>query len=415
MSDALLKLEGVCKRFRRGAAHDRLGELIAGGLRRLVGRRNARKVDDAFWALDDVSFEASPGEAVGVIGPNGAGKSTALKLIAGIMRPDKGRICVGGRVTALIEVSAGFHGDLTGRENVYMNASVLGMRKAEIDRKLDAIIDFSGVEEFIDTPVKRYSSGMQARLGFSVAAHVDPDVLLVDEVLSVGDVLFRQRCVERMSGLVERGTILLFVSHHLEQMQSFCSRAVVLDQGRVAFDGDTNTAVGHYLAALNGPGASGNGHGGSGPERITGLALRSLDGRDLSVVRSDEPLEVEVTFHLSSPYPRLAVEVDVRRELGSCLANFSSIRDEMTFDAAAGVGQVKLSLPSLPLGGGQYLWQAVLRDADSGKKVADSGYRYSLFIEDGGKPTGILCLPHAWAHGAGRRAARSAVPVGTTE
>jgi len=327
---------------------------------------------DEFWALRDVSFEARPGEAVGMIGPNGAGKSTALKLAAGILRPDSGHVGTRGRVTALIEISAGFHGDLTGRENIYMNASILGMRKAEIERKLDAIIAFSGIEEFIDTPVKRYSSGMQARLGFSVAAHVDPDVLLVDEVLSVGDVLFRQRCVDHMRELVRRGTILLFVTHNLEQMQSFCSRAVVLDHGVVSYDGDSTTAVAHYLSAVKASGGTNGEHlAPGGPERITGLTVRTTDGQPRVVARSVDPLEVEVAFHLSRPYSRLAVEVDVRRDLGSCLANFSSIRDQQTFDAPAGDGSVTLSLPLLPLGGGNYLWKALLRDAESSRKRSE--------------------------------------------
>ncbi len=395
MNRAALQVNGVSKRFRKGTNHDRLGELLASGVRRLLGRRtDGRTAADSFLALDDVSFSVSSGEAVGVIGPNGAGKSTLLKLVAGILRADVGSVVTRGRVTALIEISAGFHGDLTGRENVYMNASILGMRKAEIDRKLDAIIEFSGVGEFIDTPVKRYSSGMQARLGFSVAAHVDADVLLIDEVLSVGDVLFRERCVDRMRELVAQGALVLFVTHHLEQMQSFCSRAVVLHDGRVAFDGDTNTAVAHYLSALRDGGIRGEVD--EYPERVTGLAIRSPSGAELSVVRADAPLEVEVRYHLSKPYRRLAVEVDVRRELGSCLANFSSIRDGVTFDQPEGDCTTVLTLPALPLGGGQYLWQAMLRDADSGRLVASTGYRFSTFVEDDGRPTGILCLPHEW-------------------
>jgi ABC-type multidrug transport system ATPase subunit len=315
-------------------------------------------------------------------------------------------------VTALIEISAGFHGDLTGRENVYMNASILGMRKAEIDRKLDAIVAFSGIEEFIDTPVKRYSSGMQARLGFSVAAHVDPDVLLVDEVLSVGDVLFRQRCVQRMRELVKSGTALLFVTHNLEQMQSFCSRTVVLHHGRVVFDGDTGSAVGHYLSALRSKGPTASDDQADTGERITHLLVRNGDEQEVAVARSSEPVEVEVGFELSRRYARLAVEVDVRRELGSCLANFSSIRDEVTFNAPAGCGAVTLSLPQLPLGGGQYLWKALLRDAESTKVVADTGYCHSTFIEDGGKPTGILCLPHNWRQVDQRKAHDDAQCVG---
>ncbi len=395
MSRGLLKLEGVGKRFHRGAAHDRLGELISDGIRRALGRPSERP-NDAFWALENVSFEVGPGEALGLVGPNGAGKSTALKLIAGILRADRGIIRRRGRVTALIEVSAGFHGDLTGRENVYMNASVLGMRKAEIERKLDAIIEFSGIGEFIDTPVKRYSSGMQARLGFSVAAHVEPDVLLVDEVLSVGDVAFRQKCVNRMRELVNDGAVLLFVTHQLEQMQSFCTRAIVLDRGRVAFDGDTHDAVACYLSALQSASPMGSMALDGEMEFVHPARIRSSKGNDLGVIASDEPLVFEVRFDLSRPYRELAAEVDVRRDVGTCLVNFSSIRDGVTYCVAEGDGRIELSVPSLPLGGGEYLLRTILRDAESGQLVGDSGYCRTVFVEDRGRPTGILCLPHAW-------------------
>ncbi|NOS99181.1 MAG: ATP-binding cassette domain-containing protein [Phycisphaerales bacterium] len=397
MPRGLLQLTGVSKRFRRGAAHDRLGELILSGCRRILGRQRRRPVD-SFWAVDDLSFEARPGEAVGLIGPNGAGKSTALKLIARILRPDRGRVDVRGRLTALIEISAGFHGDLTGRENIYMNASILGMRKAEIERKLDAIIDFSGVEPFIDTPVKRYSAGMQARLGFSVAAHVDPDVLLVDEVLAVGDVLFRQRCIGRMRELVAGGAVLLFVTHNLEQMQSFCSRAVVLDRGRAVFDGLPNSAVAHYFDALRAQLPADTSSNDPSADAVVALVVKSVEGCAASVVSSEDPIEIDVVLRAARVYRRLAIEIDIRRELGSCLANFSSIRDDQTFAVPSGRSCVTLSLPSLPLGGGAYVLSALLRDAESGRVIADSGFRYQLFVEDGGRPTGILCLPHEWCY-----------------
>ncbi len=414
MDDCMLRLEGVSKRFRRGVGHDTLVDLIAAGANRLLGRATERRTDDVFWALDDVSFEAHGGEAVGMIGPNGAGKSTALKLIAGIMRPEQGRIAAQGRVTALIDIGAGFHGDLTGRENIYLNASVLGMRKAEIARKLDAIIAFSSVEEFIDTPVKWYSSGMQARLGFSVAAHVDPDILLVDEVLSVGDVVFRQRCIERMRELVAGGTLLLFVTHHLEQMQVFCSRAVVLDHGRLIYDGGTETAVARYIAAMkHQEGVMRN----SADDRyawITGFCIRNGDGDEVLISGAAERLVMEVYYRLDRPVPRLVVDVDARQELGTLLLSFTSIRDEVTFDAPAGEGCVRLTLPSLPLAGGQYFWRASLRDADAGKVIADTDHRYTSVVEDGGKPTGILCVPHEWSLENGAAFDDAAVPVPAT-
>lgn len=398
MRTGIVKVEGVTKRFRKGVAHDTLGELIASGVRFALGRPQPHKRDEEFCALTDVSFEIQPGEAVGMIGPNGAGKSTLLKLLAGILRCDAGRIDTRGRLTALIELNAGFHGDLTGRENIYMNASILGMRRAEIDAKFDAIIDFSGVEEFIDTPVKRYSSGMQARLGFAVAAHVDPDVLLVDEVLSVGDALFRQRCVQRMRELVDAGTILLFVTHNLEQMQSFCSRAIVLNRGGVAYDGETNAAVTQYIAALKRADVPRADLCCDETACITDLRIRTPFGPDTVVADACKPLEFEVAFHLSRPVGRLAVEVDVRREVGALLANFNSIRDEETFDAAKGDGKCTLSMPAISLAGGRYLVQAVLRDAETGKVIADTGHRYSIAIEDHARATGILMLPHTWSY-----------------
>ncbi len=395
MANGCIELQNVSKSFRKGAAHDTLRDLIGSGFRRLTGR--ARPSDEsAFAALHDVTFDTKPGEAVGLIGANGAGKSTALKLISRIMRPDSGVISTRGRLTALIEIGAGFHGDLTGRENIYMNASVLGMRKPEIDAKLDAIVAFSGVEAFLDTPVKRYSSGMQARLGFSVAAHVDPDVLLVDEVLSVGDVLFRQRCVDHMRRLVDNGTSLLFVTHHLEQMQAFCSRAVVLDHGRLVYDGNTTDAVARYIAALKNDEPSKSFDASKQAARVTGMVFRDGTNSETLTTHAHDALDVDVHFQLQRDTPDLVVEVDVRRDVGSRLANFSSIRDGVTFQAQAGLGHATLRLPALPLLGGQYFFRAILRDPNSGQMIADSDYRYSLFVEDNDKGTGILCLPHSW-------------------
>ena len=206
------------------------------------------KLDDReFWALQDISFQVKRGEAVGIIGHNGAGKSTILKHLSGIMKPTQGTMHVNGKLSALIEVGAGFHPDLTGRENIYLNGIILGMTKEEIKSKFDEIVHFSGLEDFIDTPVKRYSSGMYARLGFSVAAHVDPDILLVDEVLSVGDWAFQRKCVERMNSVIENGSAVIFVSHNLRAVSSLCDRGILLDHGRIIKMGDTSEVIQHYL------------------------------------------------------------------------------------------------------------------------------------------------------------------------
>ena len=201
MGDVAVRFANVSKRFILGQSHDSLYDLIVAGVGRVLGRRRRGGDDSTFLSLSDVSFELERGDAIGIIGPNGAGKSTVLKLLAGILRPDGGTITVNGRLSALIEVGAGFHGDLTGRENIFLNGAIMGMNRREIRTKLDAIVAFAGIERFLDMPVKRYSSGMYARLGFSIASHVDPDVLLVDEVLSVGDAVFRLRCIERMQAL----------------------------------------------------------------------------------------------------------------------------------------------------------------------------------------------------------------------
>src|SRR3954467_5331388 len=229
MSEYSLRLDHVYKRFRRGEKHDSLRDLIPSLVRRAVNPDRERALaPEEFWVLNHISFDLKRGETLGVIGHNGAGKSTMLKHLSGIMEPTRGKIEVNGRLSALIEVGAGFHPDLTGRENVYLNGVILGMSRAEVKRKFDEIVEFAGLEEFIDTPVKRYSSGMFARLGFSVAAHLDPDILLVDEVLSVGDYSFQRKCVERMTQVIENGTTVVFISHNLRAIGNLCARSLLL-------------------------------------------------------------------------------------------------------------------------------------------------------------------------------------------
>jgi len=228
--------------------HDSLRDLIPALFARLRGRaRTSSNASREFWALQNVSFELQRGEAFGIIGANGAGKSTILKLITGIMKPTTGRIDVNGRLSALIEVGAGFHPDLTGRENIYLNGTILGMRRAEIDRKFSAIVEFSGLADFIDTPVKRYSTGMYARLGFSVAAHVDPDILIVDEVLSVGDIVFQNRCLEKMNEIIRSGATVIFVSHNLRAIAELCPRSILLEHGKVTCIGPSQEVLKTYL------------------------------------------------------------------------------------------------------------------------------------------------------------------------
>lgn len=248
MSDTALRMEQVYKKFRKGEVYNSLRDLLPALTGKMFRQQELSASDKReFWALQDISFEVERGEAFGIIGHNGAGKSTALKILSRIMKPTKGRMVARGRLSALIEVAAGFHQDLTGRENIFLNGTILGMSKREIESKLDQIVAFSGLEEFIDTPVKRYSSGMYARLGFSVAAHIDPDVLIVDEVLSVGDYVFQQKCLERMKEVISDGATVLFVSHNLKSVAEFCQRTLLLERGQMVTIGPTQEVISAYL------------------------------------------------------------------------------------------------------------------------------------------------------------------------
>jgi lipopolysaccharide transport system ATP-binding protein len=241
--------QNVWKKFRRGQRYDSLRDLIPAVTRRLLTGKSAGQLNSKeFWVLSDVSFQLERGESIGVIGPNGSGKSTILKLLSNILKPDRGSVRVNGRAASLIELGAGFHPDLTGRENIYLNGTILGMKRPEINQRFDSIVDFSELHQFLDTPVKRYSSGMYARLGFAVAAHVEPEVLIVDEVLSVGDYHFQEKCFTKMKEFTKNGTTLVFVSHNLAAVSSLCQTALLLKWGEPVYQGDVRTAVAKYCA-----------------------------------------------------------------------------------------------------------------------------------------------------------------------
>lgn len=248
MDDVRVQFEGVWKKFRRGDFSNSLRDALPALLRRWRGQPgdSATLRRSEFYSLEDINFQVKSGECLGVIGHNGAGKSTLLKCASRILRPNRGNISVRGRVSALIEVGAGFHPDLTGRENIFLNGTILGMRRREIADRFDQIVDFSGMHQFIDTPVKRYSSGMYARLGFSVAAFMDPDVLLIDEVLSVGDMSFARKCEKKTKEIASSNTTVLFVSHNLAAVRMICERVILLSGGRIQFDGNPQEAIQRY-------------------------------------------------------------------------------------------------------------------------------------------------------------------------
>ena len=321
MSDLALRMEHVHKRFRKGEVFNSLRDLIpalTGAMFRQqeLGERDKRD----FWALRDVSFEVKRGEAFGIIGSNGAGKSTMLKLLSRVMKPSRGSIHVTGRVSALIELAAGFHHDLTGRENIYLYGSILGMSRREIEAKFEEIVEFSGLAEFIDTPVKRYSSGMYARLGFSVAAHVDPDVLLVDEVLSVGDYAFQRKCVERMNAVIRGGATVLFVSHNLRTVADFCDRCLLLEKGNTIMTGPTHEVISSYLTR------SQNSHltdTSLNPARITAVTVRNEKG-ECGRFQSGEKAWVDIEVRARTRCSRMSISLYITDD------QFQSVFDTST-------------------------------------------------------------------------------------
>jgi lipopolysaccharide transport system ATP-binding protein len=308
MSELAIKVEGLGKKYvigqqKSGDFRNAFGEK----LKSLLGR-NGSGAEQEFWALQDINFEIKKGEAVGIIGRNGAGKSTLLKILSRITEPTKGRFEINGRVSSLLEVGTGFHMELTGRENIYLNGTILGMKRREIKAKFDKIVAFSGVEKFIDTPVKHYSSGMKVRLAFSVAAHLEPEILIIDEVLAVGDAEFQKKCLGKMDDVSKNeGRTVIFVSHNMSAIKSFCSDSVVLCSGRKRFFGKTEESVNIYLEDVNKATSKGgevtwNINNAPGIDEFKLLAVRVKDNRDevSSVISSESEIRLEVEYLLET-------------------------------------------------------------------------------------------------------------------
>ena len=325
MSVAILT-KGLSKRYRIGELQSTYGTLrdsLVAAARRLARRDHGPHYEE-IWALREVSLEVGEGEVLGVIGRNGAGKSTLLKILTRITTPTSGRAEIRGRVGSLLEVGTGFHPELTGRENVFLNGSVLGMKRREIQRKFPEIVEFSGVEQFIDTPVKRYSSGMSVRLAFAVAAHLEPEILLVDEVLSVGDAEFQRRCLGRMEDLSRSGRTVVFVSHQMQAVAQLCDRAILLHKGSIVLDGPSGDVVAHYLQTVGGSGSTRvwpDLESAPGDELVRLRSVRVIDeaGEVVDAVDVRRPVGIEVAFrvlHSHGPgvFPKIKL-YDARRNV----------------------------------------------------------------------------------------------------
>lgn len=353
MPDTVLQMSHVYKKFRRGERLDSLRDWLPSLTRRILnGPKNKGDLRKGkFWALNDICFDVKVGEAFGIIGQNGAGKSTILKLLTGIMKPTEGDMVVKGRLSALIEVGAGFHQDLTGRENIFLNGIILGMKKSEIVKKFDEIVEFSGLADFIDTPVKRYSSGMYARLGFSVAAHVNPDVLIVDEVLSVGDYLFQRKCLDKMKSILQNGATMIFVSHNLKAVADLCKRTLLLEKGKVAMVAPTNEVVHYYLNRHTGNHAAGS----EKEVFITRFGMRNATTGECSDFKSGEKafLDIEVTSNVQRD--KLSITIYMQDDNNYGIFDTSTERlDDYTFSLGPGESWKCTFEISLHLSPGRY-------------------------------------------------------------
>lgn len=333
MHEPAIEVSGVWKSFRRGERYDSLRELLPGLVSRFLRREvPSGLAPNRFWAVEDVSFKVNPGEALGIIGPNGGGKSTLLKLLTRVLRPTRGAVLTRGRVGALIEVGAAFHPDLTGRENVFLQGAIYGMSTREIARRLGAIVDFAGVGDFLDTPVKRYSSGMQARLGFSVAAHLEPDVLLIDEVLAVGDAAFQARCVERMKRFKDSGTAIIFVSHNLQAVSDLCDRTIYLRRS-IQAEGPSDDVIATYLSSVRG--------GMSTPRDdmpVDSVCLLDQDGNEATAIRPGSRLCLRLVLRPTIEYRDPTFVFHVYRSTDSYLVSSRGFRGS------------DIGMPSLPPG-----------------------------------------------------------------
>jgi lipopolysaccharide transport system ATP-binding protein len=342
MADIAVRVKHLSKQYRIGrpVANQTFREAIvhAAGTplrvaRRLVSGAGHRNQDDLIWAVRDVSFEVTKGETVGIIGPNGAGKSTLLKILSRITEPTLGRVEIRGRVASLLEVGTGFHPELTGRENVYLSGTFLGMRRPEIDAKLDAIIDFSGIGKFADTPVKHYSSGMYVRLAFAVAAHLDPDILIVDEVLSVGDAAFQRKCLSKMEDVRQHGRTVLFVSHNMSAVTRLCRRAILIGSGTIQKDGPAAQVTSAYLlsslrttAERTWPDAATA--PGNDVVRMRAIRIRSKEGETTAAADIRQPVGIEMTYDVLKPGHCLVPKYEILNESGLCLFSALGLEPE---------------------------------------------------------------------------------------
>jgi len=408
----VIRIENLSKRYRLGSIDRRmLYEDLQRRWAKLLGKEDpfafvneSRKTGTPetkeIWALKDVNFEVRDGDVVGIIGRNGSGKSTLLKILSKITAPTEGSAMIKGRVASLLEVGTGFHPELTGRDNVYMNASILGMTKAEIDGKFDEIVDFSGVEKFIDTPVKRYSSGMMVRLAFAVAAHLDPEILIIDEVLAVGDSAFQQKCLGRMSKVAREGRTILFVSHQAAAVENLCTRGVVLENGQLKFDGTQTEAISYYVNSYTphtGDLRERTDRGGRGQIRFTAIEFRDREGRAITSAYAGQDIDIVLHYENNAPHivhPNLFARITIKTDLDVPVFVQSNLYTGDNLGAQVGEsGAFVCRLERLPLPPSSFRLSCLICTAPLGGVVLDDLDNAAELPVEGGDFFGSGLLP----------------------
>lgn len=376
MSDTVISIEKLGKRYtidHQRSSGDGMRHVIESAMRAPIAwlrssqPRKMQHVD--FWALRDVSFKVNRGEVVGIVGRNGAGKSTILKILSRITVPTEGRIHIQGRTASLLEVGTGFHQELTGRENIFLNGAILGMTRAEIIRKFDEIVEFSGVEEFLDTPVKRYSSGMYVRLAFAVAAHLDPEILIIDEVLAVGDAAFQKKCLGKMGSFARSGRTVLFVSHSMDAIRTLCERCVWIKDGRVHKDGRTDAIVEDYFNSV----ASEQAFSCTNAEyglTVQKVVLKNEQGEECSQFQPGDDLTVEVSYDAHKLVERPIVALGVLGVNGSCFTS-NMLLDGHRPQELNGRGKITCTFKSIPLLPQNYTVKMIIRSANVQDLIMD--------------------------------------------
>lgn len=407
MSQFAIKIENLGKKYTIGHRQQdshllryAIANQIKNWKRQLFTGKNKNRNQEEFWALKDISFEVKQGDRVGIIGRNGAGKSTLLKLLSRITEPTTGRIRLRGRVASLLEVGTGFHPELTGRENIYLNGSILGMGKTEISKKFDEIVAFAEIERFLDTPVKRYSSGMYVRLAFAVAAHLEPEILVVDEVLAVGDVQFQKKCLGKMGEVSREGRTVLFVSHNMSAIESLCDRGILLDSGQIKIEGTAIEALEGYLhntehLARNIPLEKRSDRSGSGRAIASSLRILNDGGEETSTLQSGKDYTVEIGYFnpMGIQWQDIILSLDIFDERGTRVLLFRTNFTNENLTLKEVNGSIFCTIQNLPLANGLYRFSIFLSHADS--EILDYIEDAALLAVEGGDffKTGSAGLP----------------------